>query len=128
MVKFPTGKVEYPIFRGLNTIGRDKSCTICLNNPTVSSRHAAIEVSKGMCWISDSGSTNKVKLIVINNSGSKKVEVLQPKIKVLLYFNYYFQSLSHYSSVSTQTSRPIYFGNCGVSIFYHGRFKFTEER
>jgi pSer/pThr/pTyr-binding forkhead associated (FHA) protein len=47
-----------PLRPGLQTLGRDMSCTINLQHPRLSRRHAEIEVAANGCFIKDLGSAN----------------------------------------------------------------------
>jgi hypothetical protein len=43
---------------GTHVLGRSRDCQVVIDDPSVSSRHAQIEVAEGGAWISDVGSTN----------------------------------------------------------------------
>lgn len=48
---------RYPIKDDV-TIGRSETCTIAVQLPNVSRRHARIFLNQGRCWVEDLGSTN----------------------------------------------------------------------
>jgi pSer/pThr/pTyr-binding forkhead associated (FHA) protein len=42
--------------------GRDESCLVAINNPTVSVSHATIRFEDGVWFVKDNGSTNGTKV------------------------------------------------------------------
>jgi DNA-binding winged helix-turn-helix (wHTH) protein len=52
------GSVLVPLHEGENLIGRDAGCTVCLDLPNISRRHARIVVSGPDATVEDLGSTN----------------------------------------------------------------------
>lgn len=53
---------EYLLKAGDNSIGRDPSSDVLINNGTVSRRHALILIEDDTAWVEDLGSTNGTKL------------------------------------------------------------------
>ena len=52
------GSVVVPLHEGENLIGRDAECTVCVDLPNISRRHARIVVTGHEATIEDLGSTN----------------------------------------------------------------------
>lgn len=52
------GSVLVPLHEGENLIGRDAGCTVCLDLPNISRRHARIVVAGRDATVEDLGSTN----------------------------------------------------------------------
>ncbi len=52
--------IHYKLARDITVIGRDADCQICLEDETVSKRHAEIEIQNGKICIYDKGSANGV--------------------------------------------------------------------
>ena len=52
------GSVLVPLHEGENLIGRDAGCTVCLDLPNISRRHARIVITGRDAMIEDLGSTN----------------------------------------------------------------------
>ncbi|KAK0174645.1 hypothetical protein PV327_010399 [Microctonus hyperodae] len=64
------GEKKYPVFEGINTIGRDPNCDIFLSDITVSKNHAKIKAYPKSAFVCDLRSSNKTRL---NN------EILRPQ-------------------------------------------------
>jgi DNA-binding NtrC family response regulator len=56
--KFEDQTIRATLHQGRNLIGSDPGCEICIPNPTVSRRHAAVTVSSAGLELEDLGSTN----------------------------------------------------------------------
>lgn len=56
------GSVLVPLHEGENLIGRDAGCTVCLDLPNISRRHARIVVTGRDATVEDLGSTNGTSL------------------------------------------------------------------
>lgn len=52
------GSVVVPLHEGENLIGRDAECTVCVDLPNISRRHARIVITGPVATIEDLGSTN----------------------------------------------------------------------
>lgn len=50
--------VRYPVGEGVNLVGRDARCDVCLDDPSVSRQHARIHVHGDVVTIEDLESTN----------------------------------------------------------------------
>src|SRR5437868_14254555 len=51
-----------PLQQDVMTIGRRKTCDICLDFPNVSGTHAELSLKNGVWYVRDLGSTNGVKV------------------------------------------------------------------
>jgi DNA-binding winged helix-turn-helix (wHTH) protein len=49
---------DWPLGQGANVVGRDPDCTVCVDSPTVSRRHACIFVEGGEASVEDLRSKN----------------------------------------------------------------------
>ena len=54
--------VDFKLFEGRNVIGRDLDCQICVNDGTVSSKHAVLLYREGSYFIQDSLSTSGTRV------------------------------------------------------------------
>lgn len=82
--------VHYPIYSGDNAIGRLETNDICVNHPTVSSKHLIISITNEQCWITDLGSTNKTRMISTSSDSPRKGKgnQLEPNAKVYFCYSY----------------------------------------
>jgi pSer/pThr/pTyr-binding forkhead associated (FHA) protein len=53
-----SGDREWSLAEGLNFIGRDRGCSVCIDSPTLSRRHARIFVDGADATLEDLGSKN----------------------------------------------------------------------
>ncbi|MEM9593564.1 MAG: sigma 54-interacting transcriptional regulator [Acidobacteriota bacterium] len=58
LARFDDQTIRATLREGRNTLGSDPSCDVCLPNPTVSRRHAALVVDGPKVELGDMGSTN----------------------------------------------------------------------
>jgi adenylate cyclase len=60
---------DIPLLRPKLTVGRRRSCDICLRFPNISGEHCEFTFRAGYWWVRDRGSTNGVKV-----NGSRIIE------------------------------------------------------
>ena len=89
-VIFPNQKtINFPLFYGLNTIGRSRKFnSIVFYSDKISLKHSIIEISEELvCWLSDCGTINKTRLFL---SSPNKIQsngyFLEPHFKVFFFF------------------------------------------
>ena len=57
------GHRRYVLANGVNTIGREPNCAVCINDPSVSRGHARIVVEDGRATIEDLSSKNGTQVM-----------------------------------------------------------------
>jgi pSer/pThr/pTyr-binding forkhead associated (FHA) protein len=57
------GHRRYVLVNGVNTVGREPSCAVCINDPSVSRGHARIIVEDGRATIEDLRSKNGTQVM-----------------------------------------------------------------
>ena len=57
------GHRRYLLSDGVNTIGREPSCTVCINDPSVSRGHARITVENSQATLEDLNSKNGTQVM-----------------------------------------------------------------
>lgn len=57
------GHRRYVLSPGVNTVGREPSCTVCINDPSVSRGHARISISDGVATLEDLKSKNGTQVM-----------------------------------------------------------------
>ncbi|PAA78066.1 hypothetical protein BOX15_Mlig013015g2, partial [Macrostomum lignano] len=55
----PAGGAQHPLYTGENTVGRMDSCDVRIEDPSVSGRHACLELGRGQQLVYDLHSTNR---------------------------------------------------------------------
>ena len=74
------GGESIPLIRAVMTIGRHRSCDICLPFPNVSSSHAELKFKDGYWYIRDLNSTNGIKV----NGMRVQEKLVHPKDELLI--------------------------------------------
>ena len=57
------GHRRFVLSNGVNTIGREPNCTVCINDPSVSRGHARIVVDDGRATLEDLNSKNGTQVM-----------------------------------------------------------------
>ena len=57
------GHRRYVLWTGVNTIGREPSSTVCINDPSVSRGHARITIANGEATLEDLNSKNGTQVM-----------------------------------------------------------------
>jgi pSer/pThr/pTyr-binding forkhead associated (FHA) protein len=57
------GHRRYVLSDGVNTVGREPSCTVCISDPSVSRGHARITIVNGQATLEDLNSKNGTQVM-----------------------------------------------------------------
>lgn len=57
------GHRRYVLSAGVNTVGREPSCTVCIGDPSVSRGHARITIENGEATLEDLSSKNGTQVM-----------------------------------------------------------------
>jgi pSer/pThr/pTyr-binding forkhead associated (FHA) protein len=57
------GHRRYVLTPGVNTVGREPGCTVCVNDPSVSRGHARITITDDQATLEDLGSKNGTQVM-----------------------------------------------------------------
>ena len=57
------GHRRYVLSNGVNTIGREPNCAVCINDPSVSRGHARIVIEEGRATLEDLSSKNGTQVM-----------------------------------------------------------------
>ena len=57
------GHRRYVLSNGVNTVGREPSCTVCINDSSVSRGHARITIANGQATLEDLNSKNGTQVM-----------------------------------------------------------------